>query len=368
MKILVVPDKFKGTLTAQAAAEAIERGWLAARPKDSLEFLPMSDGGEGFGEVMAALLNAKPRFTATVDAAHRPLKARWWWVEKNKTVLIESAQVIGLAQLPLGKFHPFELDTFGLGKLFEAAIQRGAKEILIGIGGSATNDGGFGLACALGWKFLDARGDEIKNWPDLVRLETICKPSLKGFPKVVVAVDVQNPLLGKRGATRVYGVQKGLRHEDLSKAEAALKGLAKVCGGSSTISGAGAAGGLGFGLRCFANGKLVCGFEIFSSNVNLQRRIRKADLVITGEGPIDGQSFMGKGVGEVFGLCSKLHIPCVALAGTIQRANQKFVSHAIVPGLADSKSAKARPSFYLSKLAERVARNRKSGRKQSGRR
>ena len=243
MKILIVPDKFKGTLTAQAAAEAIARGWLVARPEDSLKMLPMSDGGDGFGEVMAKLLGAKPQLMPTTDAAHRSLKARWWWVEKNKTALIESAQVIGLAQLstlrsrsatedgPPGKFHPFELDTFGLGKIFQAAVKRGAKKILIGIGGSATNDGGFGLARALGWKFLDARGDEIKNWPDLVKLKTISKPSLKRFPKVVVAVDVQNPLLGKRGATRVYGPQKGLRSEDLPRAEEALKRLAMVCSG-----------------------------------------------------------------------------------------------------------------------------------------
>lgn len=369
MRILIVPDKFKGTLTAQAAAEAIAHGWIRARPCDSIELLPMSDGGDGFGEVMAKLLGAKPQSTMTVDAAHHRLRAKWWWVGENKTALIESAQVIGLALLPSGKFHPFDLDTFGLGKIFQAAIKRGARKILIGIGGSATNDGGFGLARSLGWKFHDASGDEINSWPDLVNLETVCNPSLSKIPEVVVAVDVQNPLLGRGGATRVYGPQKGLRAKDLLSAEAALKRLMIICCGglrpspknrrsqaAATIAGDGAAGGLGFGLRCFLNGKLERGFEMFSQYSTLTERIRKADLVVTGEGAIDEQTFMGKGVGEVFDLSAKFRVPCVALAGKIESAERKFASHAIVPGLASFEEAKTKPAFYLSKLAEKLAR------------
>ncbi len=369
MKILVAPDKFKGTLTAQAAAEAIARGWKNSRPADSLELLPMSDGGDGFGEVMAKLLGAKLQTTMTVDAAHRPLKARWWWVWKSKTAVIESAQVIGLALLPRGKFHPFQLDTFGLGKIFQAANKRGAKKILIGIGGSATNDGGFGLAHSLGWKFLDARGNEIKNWTSLAALETIRKPSLKNVPEIIVAVDVQNPLLGRHGATRIYGPQKGLRPEDLPRAETALKRLAMVCcsGGlrpspfhrrsqtAATIPGAGAAGGLGFGLRNFFDAKLERGFEIFSRHADLPARIRKADLVITGEGAIDRQTFMGKGVGEIIKLCKALRVPCAALAGKVERVPKRFPVRAIVPGLATGDEAQTKAAFYLFKLAEQVA-------------
>ena len=146
LKVLIIPDKFKGTLTAREAAETIARGWRKIRPEDTLELLPMSDGGDGFGEVMGKLINARIQTTPTVDAAHRPCQSQWWWEPKTKTAIIESARVIGLAMLPPGKFHPFALDTFGLGKVIQAAARKGAKRCLVGIGGSATNDGGFGMA------------------------------------------------------------------------------------------------------------------------------------------------------------------------------------------------------------------------------
>ena len=144
LNVLIVPDKFKGTLTAAAAAQAIARGWRRARPKDQLELLPMSDGGDGFGEVISQLLHARAQSIKTVDAAHRPCKAAWWWEPESRFAVVESAKVVGLAMLPPRAFHPFQLDTFGLGAVLRAAQSRGARQILIGIGGSATNDGGFG--------------------------------------------------------------------------------------------------------------------------------------------------------------------------------------------------------------------------------
>ena len=170
MKVLIAPDKFKGTLSARAAAESIARGWRMARPDDTLELQPISDGGDGFGELTSAALGARPQSIGTVDAAHRPCTATWWWDAKTKTALIESANVVGLAMLPRGRFHPFDLDTFGLAKILRAATRRGAAKIIIGIGGSATNDGGFGLARALGWIFLDDDGNPILKWTDLRRL------------------------------------------------------------------------------------------------------------------------------------------------------------------------------------------------------
>src|SRR5579884_3197867 len=134
MKVLIVPDKFKGTLAAPAAAEAIERGWRKARPSDSLELLPMSDGGDGFGQVLSGIFGAKQTSLKTVDAAHRPIRADWWWEAKSRTAIIESANVIGLTLLPRKKFHPFKLDTFGLGAVIRAAAAKGAKRCYIGIG------------------------------------------------------------------------------------------------------------------------------------------------------------------------------------------------------------------------------------------
>src|SRR5882724_4289691 len=206
LKVLVIPDKFKGTLGAEAAAQAIARGWHRSRPRDRLELLPMSDGGDGFGEVMGKLRNAKVQRVTTVDAAHQRCIVPWWWEPKTRAAIIEWARGVGLAMLPVGQFHPFALDTFGLGALLLAAQSKGARKCLVGIGGSATNDGGFGLARAMGWQFLDGAGDVIERWPELGRLERICFPgtalrSGKVLRKhamppysIEVAVDVQNPL------------------------------------------------------------------------------------------------------------------------------------------------------------------------------
>src|SRR5260370_2793518 len=153
LNVLIIPDKCKGTLTEREAAQAIAAGWRAMRPDDALDLLPMSDGGDGFGEIVSGLLGAVPQTVKTVDAAHRACLAQWWWEAKSRTAIIEAARVNGLAQLPKGKYHPFELDTFGLGAVFEAAAKSGPRRCRAGMGGSATHDAGFGRAAAFGWKF-----------------------------------------------------------------------------------------------------------------------------------------------------------------------------------------------------------------------
>lgn len=374
MNVLIIPDKFKGTLPASAAAEAIAKGWQKARPLDSIVSLPMSDGGDGFGEVLGQLLHAKIQKIKTVDAAHRPCEANWWWEPETRTAVIESANVIGLAKLPPGKFHPFELDTYGLGAVIQAASQKGAKRCLIGIGGSATNDGGFGMARALGWKFWDRDDKPIERWTELDRLKRISRPArTRWFKELVVAVDVQNPLLGIRGATWVYGPQKGLRKEDFAKSEKCLRRLAEVMGqfvvpalagpnrlkaGLQTVAGAGAAGGLGFGLLAFARAKAEPGFELFARFAKMEKLLRTADLVITGEGCIDESTFMGKGVGEIARRCRKIKIPCVAFAGNItarMTANQFFAEAHALSELTTIASAKSNPAAWLEKLTERHA-------------
>lgn len=367
VKILVIPDKFKGTLTASAAANAIARGWRKARPRDSVELLPMSDGGDGFGEVMSTVLKAKIRRVKTVDAAHRVRVANWWWESKTKTAIIESASVIGLAKLPFRKFHPFELDTFGLGKVIQAAAQAGARRCIIGIGGSATNDGGFGLARAVGWKFLDGDGHSIERWTELRRLARVVRPKRqRWFKELIVAVDVQNPLLGVRGATRIYGPQKGLRSSEFAEAERNLRRLACVLSRSNRLKpelqacpGAGAAGGLGFGLMTFLGAKLEPGFELFARNAELDRRFRDADLVITGEGRIDESTFMGKGTGEVARWCNKWNVPSILLAGDVFGLVPAHLAppktHSLTE-LTSAEAAKTNADLWLERLAERVAR------------
>jgi glycerate kinase len=364
MKILIVPDKFKGTLTAPAAADAIARGWRKARPGDTLDLLPMSDGGDGFGLALSGLLGARAQTIRTLDAAHRPIRADWWWDAARKTAIIESANVIGLAQLPPEKFHPFALDTFGLGAVIRAAAAKGARRCLIGIGGSATNDGGFGVARALGWEFLNRAGKPITRWTQLDTLAELRAPKQRlRFDELIVAVDVQNPLLGARGCTRIYGPQKGLRPGDFPKAERCLRRMAAVAKssrhGGAAEPGAGAAGGLGFGLRCFAGARLQAGFDLFARQADLARRLRRADLVITGEGAIDASTLMGKGVGQIAERCRRLKIPCLGLAGMVAARHEGGKYFARLYGLtefAGAKQARSRASFWLARLAEKAAR------------
>jgi len=362
MKVLIAPDKFKGTLSARAAAESIARGWQRMRPDDTIELQPISDGGDGFGELMSAALGATPQSIRTMDAAHRPCSATWWWDAKSRTALIESANVAGLAMLPRRRFHPFELDTFGLAKLVRAAIRRKAAKIIIGIGGSATNDGGFGLARALGWTFLDADGNAILKWTDLHRLVSVLAPRQFHMSNIVVAVDVRNPLLGRRGATRIYGPQKGLLPREFSKAEANLRRLAAVANSGSRLAlqpGSGAAGGLGFGLAVFCNASLRSGFELFVERTKLQRHIRMADIVITGEGAIDRSTIMGKGVGELARLCRKEKIPCIAIGGTSKLPHGRvkpFTQVHALTNLTTAANAMLKSEHWLQRLAEKIAK------------
>ena len=202
--VLIAPDKFKGTLTAPDAARAIATGWHQARPHDDLILQPISDGGDGFGALMAKTLHGEIISCDAANAAGKPTTASYW-LTPDHTAIIESASVIGLAMLEPSQRAPFENDSTGLGQIILHATANGAKRLVIGIGGSATNDGGFGMARALGWEFLDSANKPITQWAALRQLRSIKQPLNFSLPPVTVAVDVQNPLLGPEGCTRVYG-------------------------------------------------------------------------------------------------------------------------------------------------------------------
>ena len=365
-RILIVPDKFKGSLTALEAAGAIARGWAAACPGDSLVLLPMSDGGDGFGPVMAEALGLEEQIVKGIDATGKARPTSWWLDSEAGQAVVETAQSNGLALLPKGQFHPFDLDTRGVGGLLLAAGQAGAAHCLTGIGGSATNDGGFGMARVLGWVFRDESGKSIEQWPGLDGLAAIESPASRAWPSVTVASDVQNPLLGVDGATRVYGPQKGMRPEDFAKADACFGRLAKVAAetlGSdfSVTPGAGAAGGLGFGLMAFAGATIESGFEVFAEATDLVTKIGEADFVVTAEGAIDEQTLMGKGTGQVAALCRRLGKPCIGLAGQLELGKVEvdpgkrlfWRLAAIVPDLATEQEAMANAAYHLERLTKR---------------
>ncbi len=368
-RVLIVPDKFKGTLSARAAAEAIASGWTAVYPQDHLELLPMSDGGDGFGALITELLSAETQTLSTVDAAHRPRNATWGWSPVTRTAIVESTQSIGLALLPAGEFHPFQLDSRGLGEMIAAALRLGARRLIIGLGGSATNDGGFGMARSLGGYFVDSAGIEIDRWPDLIQLAKWSLPADRFAElEIVAACDVKNPLLGTQGCSRIYGPQKGLTAADFLAAEAALGRLAEITRNQlgrdvAADAGSGAAGGLGFALRAFLGGRLESGFDIFAKLAGLPEKISAADLVLTGEGGIDRQTLMGKGTGRVAQWAKALGKPCFGLAGRVESvaelsSDERLFSgiYALVPEIASLAVAKAEAGRCLAELAGRVAR------------
>lgn len=361
MRILIAPDKFKGTLSAAQAARAIARGWRRRRPQDRLELLPMSDGGDGFGEILGALGRGRRVRLPTTDAAGRPRIAHAWWVARDRRLILEAAQSNGLALLPRGQFHPFDLDTTGVAALIKFAYRRGARECLIGVGGSATNDGGFGLARGLGWKFLDRQGREILRWTGLVDLHALRPPPSPPSARCrfIVATDVDNPLLGRRGATRVYGPQKGLRVDDLAVAEACLHRLAQVTrrqlGFDSRLPGCGAAGGLGFGLQAFLGATRQLGFDWFAREAHLNRRFARLDLLITGEGAFDRQSLMGKGVGQLVRRAGHHRCRTLVLAGKVeQREGPQWQARALTD-ITTLEEALASPGKCLARLAAAAA-------------
>jgi glycerate kinase len=366
LRVLIAPDKFKGTLSATAAARAMAHGWHRARPEDELTLLPLCDGGEGFGELLAARLKARQRTVRTVDAARRPLRATWWWEPRSRTAILESARVIGLARLPRGEFHPRALDTFGLGAVLQAAAKLKARRVIIGLGGSATNDGGFGVARSLGWRFLDQKGMELTNWLRLVELRKILQPAERlPFREIILGMDVQNRLLGPKGCTRIFGPQKGLSAGDFPASEKALAQLARqvrqcLHRDVAHQPGAGAAGGLGFGLMAFAGATAESGFELFARQAGLRTQVRLADVVVTGEGRLDRSTLMGKGVGELARSARRAGKPCLGIGGAVEDLPQllrRFAGTLALTDLATPAEAIRRPSFWLSRTAAAMARD-----------
>ena len=268
--------------------------------------------------------------------------------------------------LPPGRFHPFELDTYGVGEVIRQIADAGSNiTLLVGIGGSATNDGGFGMARALGYRFRDLDLQEIERWTGLHKLRRVEKPSAHlALSKIVIATDVQNRLLGAQGASRVYGPQKGLREADIPAAEICLERLSQVVRLDLGIDaahepGTGAAGGLGYGLRVFLGGVFKPGFDIFAEMAGLKEKIGKADLVITAEGAIDESTLMGKGTGAVARLAQTQGRPCIGLGGSVPEnvMNGALFNkvHGICPGLTSLEQAMAEPKQWLTRLAEKAA-------------
>jgi glycerate kinase len=329
MRILVAPDKFKGSLSAAEAASAIARGFLKVWPDAQIDLAPIADGGEGFAEALAVALQASWASVRSTDALGGAVEARYAWADGGKLAIIEMSEASGLRRLKADARDPLRADTFGTGLLLADAIRLGAGRVLVGLGGSATTDGGVGVARALGYRFFDTAGGEYQPAPGtLESLGRIEKPANLRLPRIVAACDVQNPLLGSRGTARVYAAQKGADASCIERLERAMRRLADVCASSlgkdcREVPGAGAAGGLGFGLLTFCDATIEPGFDIVAETIHLDARIAAADLVVTGEGRLDDQTLEGKGPAGVAMRARKARKRVIGFGGSVSDAVER---------------------------------------------
>lgn len=334
MKTVLAFDSFKGSLSAEAVCAAVASGIRSVRPEWETVCVPMADGGEGTARAMMSALGGEwvdcrvtgPLFSMKVDAGFA-------WFPERKLAVIEMAQASGLPLLRPEQRNPMRTTTYGTGELIRMALRKGAREILLTVGGSATVDGGTGAAAALGWRFPDAGGNPLEPvGASLSQIEKIIPPSgwnVSAFPAVEVLCDVVNPLCGPDGAAQVYGPQKGATLEMVEELDAGLFHLSeKIKNGLGKevreVPGAGAAGGLSAGAIAFMNGRLVSGVGAVMETVGLAERLDGADWVLTGEGRFDSQSLRGKVVDGVARLARDADIRVGVIAGCVTLTEEQW--------------------------------------------
>ena len=319
MHVLCAPDSFKESLDAVAVARAMARGANDARRDVTIDRCPVSDGGEGLLDILVAALHGaihRRLVSGPLGPEAGPVEARFGIVRERALGIVELAEAAGLALVPRDRRDPTRTTTYGVGELIGAAIDEGCREVIVGIGGSATVDGGCGLAQALGAAYFDDTGRRIS--PPLTggTLRTVARYERPQIPaRLRVACDVTNPLTGPDGAAAVYGPQKGATRQQVKVLDDALAHLAALTGYDASIRGAGAAGGAGFGLMAFCGATLESGIDLVLELLGFESRCARADLVLTGEGRLDGQSLHGKACLGVARAAHRLGKPCIAIVG-----------------------------------------------------
>ncbi|WP_147680251.1 glycerate kinase [Actinomyces ruminicola] len=333
MKVVLAPDSFKENMTALQAAQAMERGVHDVYPDAETVMVPMSDGGEGFVDAVCAAWGAESVTATTVDALGRPLRAAYG-LDGDRAVM-DVAGCAGLELIAPADRDVLRSNTAGLGLLIKDAVGRGARTIVLGIGGSATNDAGLGMLTALGARLRSGRGEAVPPYPDqferINEVDTsVLLPQLAGT-RFQVACDVTNPLTGPTGATAVFGPQKGVTPGMVPALDRALAHVARVSGHEpeADTPGAGAAGGLGFALRVFLGASLEPGVELVARAVGLADAVTGADLVLTGEGSVDAQTLAGKTPAGVTAVAAQAGVPCVVFAGRIRDGAENLLDHGV---------------------------------------
>ncbi|MDR0361499.1 MAG: glycerate kinase [Planctomycetota bacterium] len=326
MKIVLAPNAFKGSLDSTSAAAVMGQGVRAVVPDCETVEKPIADGGDGLFDVLGQVMGGDKIAVQVTGPLFETVTAEYLYVPAEKTAIVEMARASGLALLAPAERNPMAATTLGTGELARHAIERGAEKVVVGIGGSATNDGGMGFAAAFGAKFLDSRGRELEpvggNLGRVARIDLSPVPDAARAAVFDAVCDVDNPLCGERGAAAVFGPQKGATPEMAKELDAGLANLAACIRdglGKDVLDlpGAGAAGGLGAGLKAFFDAALRPGVEVVMDLVHLDEALSGADLVFTAEGAIDFQTAFGKGPAGVASRARKAGIPCIAVAGSV---------------------------------------------------
>lgn len=370
-RIVFAPDSFKGCATAAQVCEALAVGLRRVLPHADLVFVPMADGGEGTVQSLVDATNGSFLFRDVTGPLGSPVRARFGILGDGATAVLEMASASGLTLVPPSLRNPGITTTRGTGELIQAALEEGCRKLILGLGGSATNDGGAGMAQALGVRLLEESGRELPSGglalKNLARIDTTAMAQAIADLEVVVACDVSNPLCGPTGASAIYGPQKGATPEMVEELDAALSHYAEILQRDlgrevKDVPGAGAAGGLGAGLLAFLNARLRRGVEIVMEAVSLEPRLAEADLVITGEGSIDGQTAFGKTVSGVASAAKRFGVPVIAIAGTIQPGAEALIDNgvdaffAIVDRPMSLEEAMSQALPLLEKAGERMMR------------
>ncbi|AKF83060.1 glycerate kinase [Myxococcus fulvus 124B02] len=356
---LVAPQEYKGTLTASEAAEAMARGVREVSPEVVLDLAPLADGGPGTVEALLAGTRGERRVCRVHCPLGKPMEAAWALLEDGRTAVVEMAAASGLVHLEPNPVSARKASTYGAGELMRAALDSGCERLIIGLGGSATTDGGTGALTALGYRFLDANGHPLPPGGAalsvLARVDASGRHPRLGKVELMGATDVTSPLLGADGAARLFGPQKGADAAGVEELEAALAHYSRVVGDlSAGWPGTGAAGGFGFGLVALAGARLVPGYELVSRALGLERRVLLAEVVLTGEGRFDRQTSLGKGPGGLARLAREHGTPVELFAGSVRRDEgvELDLFHTVV-----DLSTQARPGAPAAEvLQEAVAR------------
>jgi glycerate kinase len=361
-RFVVAPQEYKGTLTAREAAAAIAEGVRRAAPDADVDFAPVSDGGPGLADALLASLSGRVLCARVQDPLGREIEADWALLEDG-TAVVEMASAAGFTLLNEEERDPRITSTYGVGQLISAALDAGARRIIVGVGGSSTNDGGAGMAAALGARSLDAEGQVLPPGGEaLARLDSIDASGLDvrlHGVKVTAAADVTNPLCGPEGASLVYGPQKGASPKEAAELDSALWRYADVVERDVgvrvlSVPGAGAAGGLGAGLIAFLAAEVRSGFDIVAEVTRLSERIAAARLVLTGEGCLDGQTAYGKAVAGVAELAREAGVPAIVVPGSLGDGWEPMLD--LFEAIEPVPPGEATPAERLSAAAERAVR------------